>query len=108
MPWAVAVVAVAAFGFFTPLVNAPIIGVLTVRTPEGLRPKVMTAVITIASLASPLGFLAAGLALRYVSLSALFVFLPALLVLGGFAFAGVLLRKRAAPDVAAVANVAHG
>jgi MFS family permease len=108
MPWAAAMVVVGAFAFFSPLVNAPILGVLTVRTPEALRPKVMTAVMTVATLAGPLGFLGAGLALRYISLSTLFLVLPALLTLGGLAFAAILLRNRAAPDVAAVAQVAHG
>ncbi|HZR95182.1 MAG TPA: MFS transporter [Gaiellaceae bacterium] len=108
MPWGAALAVVGAFAFFSPLVNAPIIGVLTVRTPAALRPKVMTSVMTVATVAGPLGFLAAGLALRYVSLATLFVVLPALLTIGGLAFAGVLLRHRASPDVAAVPNVAHG
>jgi len=108
LPWGVSMLVVATFAFFTPLVNAPILGVLTVRTPEALRPKVMTSVMTVASLASPLGFLAAGLALRSISLSTFFVVVPAALTLGGLAFASILLRNRAAPDVAAVPNVAHG
>jgi MFS family permease len=108
MPWAAAAAVVGAFAFFSPLVNAPILGVLTVRTPEALRPKVMTSVMTVATLAGPLGFLAAGFALRSTSLSTLFLVLPALLTLGGLVFAAVLLRNRAAPDVAAVAQVAHG
>jgi predicted MFS family arabinose efflux permease len=108
MPWAAALVVVAAFAFFSPLVNAPIVGMLTVRTPEALRPKVMTAVMTVASMAGPLGFLGAGVALRYISISTLFIVLPALLTLGGLAFAAVLLRQGAAPDVAGVPNVAHG
>jgi MFS family permease len=45
---------------FTPLVNGPVIGVLTKRSPAALRPKVMTAVITLSTLAAPGGFLAAG------------------------------------------------
>ena len=109
MPWGAALVVVAAFAFFSPLVNAPIVGVLTVRTPEALRPKVMTAVMTVASLAGPLGFLGAGVALRTISLSTLFVVLPALLTLGGLAFAAILLRHDgAAADLAGVPNVAHG
>ena len=36
LPWTAALVVVAAVGFFTPLVNAPLMGVLTVRTPEAL------------------------------------------------------------------------
>src|SRR5206468_819003 len=49
MPWALVIVVLAAFGFCAPLVNAPMIAVLTVRTPEALRPKVMTAVMTISN-----------------------------------------------------------
>ena len=45
---------------FTPLVNGLLIGVLTARTPEALRPKVMTAILSINTLAAPLGFLLAG------------------------------------------------
>ncbi len=108
MPWGAALVVVAAFAFFTPLVNAPIIGMLTVRTPEALRPKVMTAVMTIATMAGPFGFLATGVVLRYISLSTLFVLLPGVLALGGLAFASILLRNGAATDVVAVPDVAHG
>ena len=104
-PWPVAVVIIAAFAFFTPLVNAPIIGLLTVRTPAELRPKVVTATMTVASLAGPLGFVTAGYALRNVTLGSFFIGLPALLLLGSLAFAGVLLRHRDdAPVEVAVAS----
>jgi MFS family permease len=108
MPWGAALVVVGAFAFFAPLVNAPIIGVLTVRTPEALRPKVMTAVLTVATMAGPFGFLAAGVALRYVSLSTLFVVVPSVLALGGLACASILLRNRAPTNVVAIPDVAHG
>jgi MFS family permease len=97
-PWPVSVLLVGAFAFFTPLVNAPIIGVLTVRTPEALRPKVMTAVLTVATLAGPLGFLVAGESLRHISLSTFFLLGSALMTIGGVAFAAVLLRGDAAPE----------
>jgi MFS family permease len=45
---------------FTPLVNGPVVGVLTKRTPVALRAKMMTAVFTLSTLAAPGGFLAAG------------------------------------------------
>ena len=48
-PWPAATIIIAGFAFFTPLVNAPVIGILTVRTPAELRPKVMTAVMTVAT-----------------------------------------------------------
>ena len=97
MPWEAAMVVLASFGFFAPLVNAPIIGVLTVRTPAALRPKVMTSVMTVATLAGPIGFVAAAEALRYASLTAVFVGIAAGLTLGGLVFAAVLLRNRDAP-----------
>jgi len=46
--------------FFIPMVNGPVIGTITSRTPVELRPKVMTALITVSTLSAPLGFLAAG------------------------------------------------
>jgi predicted permease len=106
MPWGAAMVVVASFAFFTPLVNAPIIGVLTVRTPQALRPKVMTAVMTVATIAGPLGFFGAGEALRWISVQSLFLVVAAALTAGGLAFAGVLLRNgrsTAGPTIPAVA-----
>ena len=61
----------AAFGFCAPLVNAPVLAILTVRAPAALRPKVMTAVMTIAQVIGPLGFLAVGLALQHVGMRVL-------------------------------------
>jgi MFS family permease len=105
-PWPAAMVIIAAFAFFTPLVNAPVIGILTVRTPAELRPKVMTAVMTVASMAGPLGFLAAGYVLQHVALGSFFIGLPALLTLGSLLFASVLLRHRedAAGEVAVASS----
>jgi predicted MFS family arabinose efflux permease len=104
-PWPAATIIIAGFAFFTPLVNAPVIGLLTVRTPAELRPKVMTAVMTVATMAGPFGFIAAGYLLRHVSLGSFFIGLPALLALGGLAFAGVLLRhQRGETGDLAVAN----
>ena len=37
--WPVAVLILAAFAFFVPLVNAPVVGILTIRTPAELRPR---------------------------------------------------------------------
>ena len=60
LPVPAVVVALALSSFFGPLVNAPLIGVITMRTPEAVRAKVMTAVITLAVLAGPAGMLIAG------------------------------------------------
>jgi predicted permease len=108
MPWQAAMFVIGAFAFFSPLVNTPILGVLTVRTPAALRPKVMTSVMTVASIAGPIGFVAAGFALQHVSLYKVFFVIAAALTLGGLAFAAVLLRNRAAPDLVAIPDVAHG
>jgi predicted MFS family arabinose efflux permease len=90
--WLVVGLLLAAFGFSSPLVNAPIIGIITVRTPAPLRPKVITAVMTIASLIGPLGFLAVGQAVQYVSIEAVFVAIAAGLTVGAVAFAIALGR----------------
>jgi hypothetical protein len=51
---------VAVCGVFVPMVNAPVMGILTTRPPAALRAKVMTAVLTASGLGSPLGRLAVG------------------------------------------------
>ncbi len=107
MPWGAAMVVLAAFAFFGPLINAPAFGFLTARTPEALRPKVMTSVITVAMLAGPLGFFATGLALQHVSLYLVFLVIAAAMTVCAVAFALTVLR-RAAPRDVAVADVAHG
>ncbi len=71
-PWPVVFVALFAATLFTPLVNGPLIAVLTARTPEELRAKVMTAVISVNTLAAPLGFLVAGQVLEHWGIVPLF------------------------------------
>jgi hypothetical protein len=53
----------------------------------------MTAVMTVASGAGPLGFLAAGEALRVIALQTLFLVIAALLTVISLAFAAVLRRS---------------
>ena len=96
MPWPFVFVVLAAFGFCAPLVNAPILAVLTVRTPEALRPKVMTAVMTISSIIGPLGFLAAGFGLQYVSLTLVFLVVAGGFTLGALAFSAAVRNGDAA------------
>jgi MFS family permease len=67
-PLALALVALALSAFSNPFVNAPFFGILTTRTPEALRAKVMTAVITLATIAGPLGLLAAGPLIEHAGL----------------------------------------
>jgi hypothetical protein len=98
LPWPLVVVVVGAFSFFTPLVNAPLIGIFTVRCPPALRPKAMTALLTVATLAGPLGYLLAGFAFGHVSVYRAFFVIAAALTLGSVAFAAILLRHGAAED----------
>jgi predicted MFS family arabinose efflux permease len=92
LPWPFVLVLLAAFGFSSPIVNAPIIGIITVRTPAPLRPKVITAVMTIASLIGPLGFLAVGQSVQYVSIEVVFIAIAAGLTVGAVAFSAALGR----------------
>ena len=45
---------------FGPIINAPLIATIMTRSPEALRAKVMSAVITCALVAGPLGLLVVG------------------------------------------------
>ena len=90
MPWALVIAVLAAFGFCAPLVNAPLLAVMTVRTPEALRPKVITAVMTISSIIGPFGFLAAGFGLQYVSLTFVFLLAAAGFTVGAIAFSAAV------------------
>jgi MFS family permease len=75
-----------------PLVNAPVIGLMTTRTPEALRPKLMTAVLTIAMLAGPIGLAAAGPLLEAFGTRPVFVIIAAGMTVFALYFASVALR----------------
>jgi small neutral amino acid transporter SnatA (MarC family) len=92
LPWPLVIVVLAAFGLCAPLVNAPVLGLLTVRTPEALRPKVMTAVMTLSLVIGPLGFLAVGQSLQYVGMSVLFLAIAAGFTVGAIAFSAAVRR----------------
>jgi MFS family permease len=96
MPWWLVIFVLAAFGVCAPLVNAPMMGVLTVRTPEALRPKVMTAVMTISGIVGPLGFLAAANGLQFVSLTIVFLVVAAGFTVGAIFFSAAVTRGEAA------------
>ena len=71
-PWPVVFAALFTAMLFTPFVNGPLLAVITARTPEALRPKVMTALISANTIASPLGFLVAGQVLEHWGVVPLF------------------------------------
>jgi MFS family permease len=101
MPWPLVIAVLAGFGVCAPLVNAPMIAVLTVRTPKTLRPKVMTAVMTLTGIVGPLGFLAAGLGLQYASLTIAYLVVAAGFTVGAILFSAAVRNG----DVAAEAPV---
>ena len=90
---------------FTPLVNGPVIGVITARTPVELRPKMMTALISISTLAAPLGFLVAGQLLEPWGVNQVFAAVAVGMTATALVFAAIALRAGAvapeAPPVAA-------
>lgn len=93
LPWPLVLVVLALFGVFAPLVNAPVLALLTVRTPGALRPKVMTAVMTLSAIIGPLGFLAVGQALQYVGMTVVFLAIAAGFSAGAIAFSVAVRRS---------------
>lgn len=82
------------YSLATPLINAPLIGLITTRTPVALRPKVMTAVLTFALLAGPVGMAAAGPLLEAWGPRHVFLLVAGGQLLGSIPFAAVALRRR--------------
>jgi MFS family permease len=85
-----AVLFVSAIGI--PVVNAPVISIMTVRTPAALRAKVMTAVMTFVTVASPLALVAAGPLLDAWGASKVFLLVAAGLTFSSLFFAAVATR----------------
>ncbi len=79
---------------FGPLVNAPLIGLLTMRTPEALRPKVMTGVLTMALLAGPIGLVVVGPLLQNWGPRPVLLLVAAGQFLASLPFAIVAFRRR--------------
>jgi predicted MFS family arabinose efflux permease len=81
---------------FTPLINAPSLAVLTARTPENLRAKVMTAVISINTVATPAGLLLSGQVLERWGVVPLFAGVATGITLMGLAYFAIVVRHREA------------
>jgi predicted MFS family arabinose efflux permease len=93
-PWPIVFVALFVATFFTPLINGPLIAVLTARTPENLRAMVITAVISINTLAAPLGFLVAGQVLEHWGVAPLFAATVAGVMGTALVYSAIVLRHR--------------
>ncbi len=85
-------------------------GLLTTRPPAALRAKVMTAVLTVSGLGSPLGRLAVGPVYRAAGNGGVWVLIAGGLSVGSVLFIAAAIRGSpgGAAEVARVAPVAHG
>lgn len=72
VPLALILAAIVLSALCNPSVNGPMIGAITARTPKPLLPKVMTAVLTVATIAGPLGLLTGGWLLQHEGLATTF------------------------------------
>ncbi|MGW0606670.1 MFS transporter [Streptomyces sp. NPDC002640] len=98
VPAGVLVVAVGLSSAAAPLANAPLMGLLSARLPDGFGPKVLQAVVTISTLAGPLGFLAAGAVLDRAGVAATLWGVAALATFGSVNLILALRRLRATGD----------
>ncbi|MFD8795072.1 MFS transporter [Streptomyces vinaceus] len=98
VPAGVLVVAVGLSSAAAPLANAPLMGLLSARLPDGFGPKVLQAVVTISTLAGPLGFLAAGAVLDRAGVAATLGGVAALATFGSGNLILALRRLRATGD----------
>jgi Major Facilitator Superfamily len=92
-PW-VAVAALAVSGFAVPFVNAPIITLLTVRTPPALRGKVMTTTSAAEMAAAPLGYALAGPVFAALGLGGAYALVAAGLTAGVALLVAILPTSR--------------
>ncbi|HWQ23278.1 MAG TPA: MFS transporter [Gaiellaceae bacterium] len=92
-PWPVVFLALFTAMLFTPFVNGPLMAVITARTPEALRPKVMTALIAANTIAAPLGFLLAGQILEHWGVVPLFTLVVAGITSLALLFAAFAWRR---------------
>jgi len=108
LPVPMPVVGVAAsmfvFGFASMLFVPPFVSILTMRTPAPLRPKVMTAYMTMHTLAGPVGLALAGPSVQAFGLKPVFVAIAVTFTLGAGVLALVLAR-RGREQVAAAESV---
>ena len=104
LPLAIAALAIS--GFCNPLTNAPFFGILTMRTPEALRAKVISAVLTFATIAGPIGLLVAGPLIEHAGLSWTFAVVAAGETAASLLFIALIARYRRL-SARAPAIVAH-
>jgi predicted MFS family arabinose efflux permease len=104
LPWEVVCAVLLACGVFVPLVNAPIMGLLSTRPPEALRAKVMTAVLTASALGGPAGRIVVGPMFADWGISAAYAVLAGAISLAAFLFVLSTLRADEAPPTSVPAH----
>jgi MFS family permease len=90
-------------GIFTPMVNAPLITLILLRTPEELRAQTIAFVMTASMLAGPFGYALAGPALQSWGLRTVL-----LVAAGGISVAALLMSTIIKVDVQSAGNVSEG
>jgi MFS family permease len=90
--WPVVGLAVVLCGLFVPLINAPVMGLLSTRPPAALRAKVMTAVMAASGSGGPLGRLVIGPLYRWGGNSAVWIEIAGGMSVGAVLFIGAVLR----------------
>jgi MFS family permease len=104
-PWPLVVAALFVCGLIVPLVNAPMMGLLTTRPPAALRAKVMTATLTASGLGGPGMRLLVGPVFKWHGNVGVWVMLAGGLSLGAALFTAAALRGDA-NDLQATATIA--
>ena len=100
VPLGVVALALAICGASIPLINAPYLGMLSVRVPRALRGKVLQSLITINQLAGPLGYLIAGSLFVAIGLHATYALIAALATIASLNFIVVSPRFSLAQEAA--------
>jgi MFS family permease len=100
VPWPVVGVAIVLCGFFVPLINAPVMGLISTRPPVALRAKVMTAVMAASGLGGPVGRLVIGPLYRVGGNSAVWFEIAGGMSLGALLFLAAVFHRgsEAKPD----------
>jgi predicted MFS family arabinose efflux permease len=95
-PWPAVCAALFVCGLIVPLVNAPMMGIITTRPPAALRAKVMTAVLTASGLGGPGMRLLVGPVFRWHGNAGVWILLAGGMSLGALLFAFAAVRGDAA------------
>ncbi len=104
-PWPAVCAALFVCGLIVPLVNAPMMGILTTRPPASLRAKVMTATLTASGLGGPGMRLLVGPVYKWHGNMGVWILLAGGLSLGAALFSLAAVRGDAA-DLQATATIA--